>query len=90
VNRVSRLCETLREALLRIFFRVPQKNFCRRFNRAMAIACGLAQRCIEARFVGGETSLHVDKAPFIESACGCAKTPNDLHQRSCLKMQNGN
>jgi hypothetical protein len=52
----------------RIFFRVPQKNFCGRFNRVVALACGPKQHCIEVCFTGRETSLQVDKAPVIEGA----------------------
>jgi hypothetical protein len=74
VNRVLRLCKASREALLRNFFRVPQKNFCGLFNRVQAFACGPMQRCIEACFIGGETSLQVDKASFVKGARMHAKT----------------
>jgi hypothetical protein len=39
-----------------------------------AFVCGPMQRRIETRFIGGETSLQVDKASFIEGARTHAKT----------------
>jgi hypothetical protein len=39
-----------------------------------ALVCGPMQRCMEACFTGGETSLQVDKACFIEGAHARAKT----------------